>query len=535
MSWLGSLIKSTPEARSGSLENPSVPLSAATIADLGGGSAGMDAGVSVTPYTALGYAPVYQAVSMISGDCAKMPMKLFRKTDKGREEISSHEVSRLVRLGRMVNPEVNSYKFWRRFFTSALLYGNAFAYIERDRAGKVLGLYNLLPDRTTPARYKGRLYYVTEVNRSLEAFDAADILHVEGLTLDNLAGADFIRLFREDFGIALARRRFTAKFFKNNMTAGGILTVPPNAKPEAVQKIKAKIDDKYSTASDSAFKTLVLRDGYKWFSTQVDPTKAQLSEMDADQARAVARMFNLHPARLGVPGATSYNTLEMAQKDYYDGALSTWLTATKCEANVKLLTDVERDELSLYLDYNINALLWADAKTRNEIAISGIQHGRFSPNETRAWENLDGYDAGDTFYFPLNLAKAGEQSDSTEPGSSSNEDTGSARCASLAMKRLLAEAFQRAVNRVGIKAERAKSYAVEAVTQDRDALIQIIEPSLAVALEAVGELEADARGIAMEWLSMWTGEEHRNAAKVKQDAEAAARVIMGRIFGIDGE
>ncbi len=57
----------------------------------------------------------------------------------------------------------------------------------------------------------------------------------------------------------------------------------------------------------------------------------------------------------------------------------------------------------MFLDYNINALMWADSKTRSEIANTGIQNGRFNPNETRAWENLNPYDGGNEFYRPLNL------------------------------------------------------------------------------------------------------------------------------------
>ncbi len=65
-------MRRTYTVRSDSLEEPSVPLSAANISSFLYGTTD-DAGVAVTARTALGYAPLYQAVSMISGDEANCP------------------------------------------------------------------------------------------------------------------------------------------------------------------------------------------------------------------------------------------------------------------------------------------------------------------------------------------------------------------------------------------------------------------------------------------------------------------------------
>ncbi len=66
---------------------------------------------------------------------------------------------------------------------SALLWGNGYAYIDRD-GGRVLGLYNLLPDRTTPYRRNGELWYMTEVGGKMEAIPDYHIYHIEGLCLE---------------------------------------------------------------------------------------------------------------------------------------------------------------------------------------------------------------------------------------------------------------------------------------------------------------------------------------------------------------
>ncbi len=413
-------------------------------------------GESVSPKKALSIPALYQAVSMISGDVAKIPLAVYkRRPDGGRDLMRDHHAFRYVNLIGMTNPECNAYKFWRRLMVSALLWNNGYAWIDRNGRGEVLGLYHLLPDRTRPVRLKGRMFFMTEVGGRIEYLPADDVFHLEGLSLDGFQGEELIRLFRDLFGQAIAKRKFSSKFFRNNMMAGGVLAVPPGAKPATVKKVQAGLQQKYS-GTENSFRTLVLRDGYKWFSTQIDPQKAQLHESNEQDARDVARLFNLRSSRLSVEGSSSYNSDEMAMRDYHDGTLSHWLIGSRCEANAKLRTPQEIAEDLVYFDYKINALQWADAKTRADIASAGIQNGRWSPNETREWENMNPYDGGETFYRPLNLSPVGSEPNDPSAGDQTSGTRGSAVDLDAAGR--LAEAtFERARNRLRIKLDRAKT------------------------------------------------------------------------------
>lgn len=404
MGMLRRMLSSPRASESRSMENPSVGWEGLQDMD----SLSTDAGESVNVKKALSIPAFWQGVSSISGDVAKLPLGAYRRSANGGRTLDrTHHAFKRISLGGMANSEVNTYKFWRRMMVSALTYNNGYAYIDKNGKGEVLGLYNLLPDRTTPARVKGQVWYLTEVGGKLEAIPSSNILHLEGLSIDNLAGIDLVKEFREVFASALAKRKFGAKLFKQGLTAGGVLAVPPGAKPESVKKVQAGIKDKFS-GTDNAFKTIVLRDGYKWFSTQIDPSKAQMTESTEQDAREVARILNLKASRLSVDGSTSYNSDEMAMRDYYDGCLSHWLICNRSECNHKLRTPEEIDADEVFIDYNINALMWADAETRSTIASVGIINGRFSPNETRAWENLNPYDGGEQFYQPLNVTPVGQ-------------------------------------------------------------------------------------------------------------------------------
>lgn len=468
---------------------------------------GSASGETVSPKKAFSIPAFYQAVSMISGDVAKLPMASYRRRpDGGRDLFREHHAFKHVNLVGMANAEINAFKFWRRLMIGALVFNNGYAWIDKNNRGEVLGLYNLLPDRTAPCRINGKYQFVTESRGKLISLEPDEVMHIEGPSLDGFAGEPLIQLFKDLFGAALAKRKFSSRFFRNGMMAGGVLAVPPGAKPETVRKVQNGLKEKYSN-TDNAFKTLVLRDGYKWFSTQVDPSKAQLHEATEQDAREIARIFNVKAGRLSVDGATSYNADEMAIRDYHDGTLSHWLIGIRCEANAKLRTPQEIADDSVYLDYNINALQWADAQTRSEIANRGIETGRWSPNETRAWENLNPYEGGDMYYRPLNLEPVGSKSSSTDAKRKLRSE-GSRKRVKAAIA--LAEATdQRAWNRLKIKVDRAKDQAAKrAVLEDGEeqaAIREMIGPAAVVLGKSADDMlhellqrTAEACGVAAE-------------------------------------
>lgn len=462
------------------IENPAFPITPTALSQVSV-MGGESAGVRVNEWKALGYTPLYQAVSMISGDATKLPIKAYRKSQDGKRQRIDHPAQAKLDLYKMANEEVSGLKFLRRLFVSALLHNNGYAWIDWSKDGTILGVYNLLPDRTYPMRVGGKLQFVTHVGSQATILEPWEVIHLEGVSVDGLQGADIIKLFREDLAVALARRGYTARFFESGMTAGGILQAPMQAKPEAVRKVEAGVAEKFS-GGKNAFKTVVLRDGYKWFSTQVNPEQAQLSEMDADQARSIARIYNLDPSRLGVPGSSSYNHDEWARKDYYDGTLSHWVLSLASEINIKMLSEQDR-ESGVYLEHEINALLWADAKGRSEIAQSGILSGRFSPNETRAWENLDPYDGGDDFLIPLNVGvKGAEQTQPAQPDQSARSH----------LEKIVRDTLERAKNRCGIKAKKG----TRAIAEDAGTLMEMLVPPFALACRQ----DEQASELAKRWV-----------------------------------
>ncbi len=112
------------------------------------------------------------------------------------------------------------------------LWGNAYCEIERDRGGRVKGLWPLRPDRVDIRRMNGELiYFVTigdqlERNRHQEPLGFRNVMHLKGWGYDGVKGFSPIAFARQAIALALATEEFGARFFANGARPGVVLTHP---------------------------------------------------------------------------------------------------------------------------------------------------------------------------------------------------------------------------------------------------------------------------------------------------------------------
>jgi len=387
------------------LENPTVSLSDPDAIGELFGSTLSATGEPVTKRTALALSAFWCAVKMISGDTSQLPLAVVDYPDANVAmplAIVDHELRRFIRPAAFTTPDQPDLTFlqlMRRVMVHALIYENGYIWADFDNAGNLRGLYQLLSDRTAVTMHRGRRYVVTEVSDDqaadgfrLVARPYEEVLHIEGLCVDNLSGLDTVEAARDDLAVALSAIGFKAKFFKNRMTAGGILQAPEGSTPEATKKIEKAIEQ--LSGGDEAFRTLVLRDGYRWHQTQVKPAEAQLTELEESAIRDVARRFLMQPARLGVRESISYNSLESEKRDYHGTTLSYWLSSIASQMTAKLLSEAEKNA-GREVAFNANLrLVWADAATLATIASQGTTAGWLDEDEARAWFMLPPRPAG---------------------------------------------------------------------------------------------------------------------------------------------
>jgi HK97 family phage portal protein len=396
-----------------SLENPNLPLNDPAVWEaVFNDTYGTATGINVTAEKALMYAPLWHAVSLISDDVARLPLYVYKRrpdiSEDARERDRAHQLNYLLSVA--ANEETESIKFWGRFMVHALLWGNGYAFIDRDGTGRPAGLYNLLPDRTHPERVDGRLVYVTEAGARLKVLLPEDVLHIEGLNIASGAAMTVFRQARNSIALGLAQENFASKFFANGGRIGGVLELPLGMPKPARDTLEEGFRKTYE-GNENPFKTVILRDNAKFHAAQMSPRESQMTEGTESQTRMIAHWFKLAPSKLGLSDSVSYNSKAEDNQNYLDTALSIWLARIASACNYKLLSTRSTD--THFVEHSIKSLLRMNLQAQADSFQKLIAARVLNPNEARAELNRLPYDGGDEFVNP-NTLKAGSP-DGTPP------------------------------------------------------------------------------------------------------------------------
>lgn len=403
-----------------SLENPAVPLSAITQGDeiyeaLMGEATVTASKVRVTRNKALGYSAIWRGVNLISGDVGRLPFWVYRRNKPGKEADNGHGS---VRVLRRPNDFMTPFTFRQTLQAHALLDGNGYAYIVRDRDGRPTELIPLNPDAgvTFPARINGTLLYVTHIDGEPQVLPAADVLHIKGLGSDGMAGYSVIRILAETIGGALAARDYGARYFANDGRPGVVIEVPAGMSEQAVKTLRDSWERRH-TGLRNAHRVALLRDGCRLSTYTANAKDAQLLENRDFDAREIANVLGVPPHKLGDASRTAYNSLESENQSYHDDTLDRWLIAWEQEWDAKLLTEGEKESDSHTFEFSRQALLRTNLSARGSYYLQAITNGWLSPDEVRGFENLNPIPGGGgaTYYRPANVFPMESQTNDPAP------------------------------------------------------------------------------------------------------------------------
>lgn len=381
-----------------SLENPSVSLTDIDAWEDLGWSTKSSSGVKVTAKRALGYAPVWRGINLLSNGVAKLPIDLFLDQGETREKAKSHPAYKLLR--RRPNSFITALTLKKTLTYHAVFYGNGYAAIIRDGRNIPLELAILDPSNTFPVIVDAEVWYVTNIRGERRKIPAADVLHIKGLSHDGLIGYSVIEVMKDALGLGIASRDFAAKFFSQGANASGILMIPGHLKPEAIRQA-IKDFEQIASGVKNSHKVGLLQDGVKWQPMSIDPQKSMLIDVQEHEVRTVANILGIPPHKLGDSTRTSYSSLEQENQSWLEESLDPWLCQWEDEANTKLLTEEEQEDL--FWEFNRAALLKTDLITRYRAYAVGRQWGWISANDVRHKENMSPIEGGDVYLSPGNM------------------------------------------------------------------------------------------------------------------------------------
>jgi HK97 family phage portal protein len=335
-------------------------------------------GIYVNSDTAFNSSAYWSGVCIISQDIASVPLELLKKDkDGGSEPFVDSKTYELVHDAP--NGEMTSMVFRESMQAHTLTWGNAYAEIERDGAGRPTALWPITPDRVTPFRQDRRVKYRVRNATSTETIlEAGNVLHVPGLGFDGLIGYSVIEKARESIGMGLAMQRFGGSFFGNGTSFGGVVSFKQERlTPEFKQGVRESINAMHSGV-DRAHKFLLLGGEAKYDRLGIPPNDAQFLESRRFEIEEIARWLTMPQHKLNGLDHATFSNIEHLDLEYYKSCLRGKYVRWEQELKRKLIPSLERKVQ--YFRHNVEGFLRGDSAARGEFYSKMFNMGVYSIN-----------------------------------------------------------------------------------------------------------------------------------------------------------
>jgi len=389
----------------------------------------------------------YRGVIYISTQLAKLP---FNVKDSKNNIMDNHRIQKLLRTAP--NPEMNTFMFRLVMNQSALIYGNGYAEIERDNAGRIIALWPISTNHIYTMRDANNTLIYRIVGGGIGGTGDAflrkeDVFHLRNFhTKDGITGLGLIDYASEALGISKGADKFANALFSNGGLPAGVLTVDGKLSPEALTRIKESWEAAHSGRKVGG--TAILEEGLTYSSISHDPQVLQFLESRKFSVLEIARFLGLPPTKLFDTEAATFNNIENANLEVATDTLDAWARNWECEADVKLL----KNSLNgIKAEIDLQAVFRGDMKTRSEYFGKMMQVGAMTPNEIRESEGKSPYESGDRYYIATNnytpADRVDEVVDSQIKGKDkSNEDDKDKKEIETALNKTTIEYLQRSMS-----------------------------------------------------------------------------------------
>lgn len=398
-------------------------------------------GIDVTPFSALANTPFHQGVTLISEMYATLPLFAYRLNSKGEAERDREgDLYHLLRYEP--NPEASAFTHRSAQMLNKLLWGNAYAEIERDRTGRPIRLWHLPSWLVTPRRVYKRLggglttslkaatpedrkrggvvmYEVRDEQGAKPVWlGASDVWHVPGKSFNGLQGFSVLSVARESIAIGLAMQESAAAIYGNASQPGAVLERPeeaPPLSPVGERNLIAAWEAQHGGVKRTG-RVAVLQEGTSYKPVVVSMRELQYAEALKGNVPEMARLLNISPYFLGHDG--SQNTYTNVEGEWIRLSRQTLMphtTADEQEVIRKLV--FEEDAGKVWAEYEYKVLLRADSESRARYyqAIKGM--GAMTAGEIARLEGLPPVpeDQGGNDFRPTAAAPPPFQAQPTPP------------------------------------------------------------------------------------------------------------------------
>lgn len=349
----------------------------------------------------LSEATYFACLKILSESVGKLPLKLVATTEKnGVVEQKSHPYYSKLRY--RPNRFTTSTDFFAAVEMNRNHYGNAYVWITNAKKQKDQQLI-LLPSDCVEVWYDdGKIlsdipdvYYIYRVGTHRYVFSSEEILHFKtSSSFDGIKGLSVREQLKSTIAGGQKSQTMVNKLIESGFTAKAVLQYTGSLSEESAKKFTANLE-KYATGEVDALKSIIPIP----LGSKLDPLNIKLGdnefmEIKKYNALQIASAFGIKPNQINDYSKSSYASAEAQQLAFYVDTLLFILKQYEEELTYKLLTE---DEIKrgLKFKFNVSVILRADLKTQIESLSKGVSNFIYTPNEARAFLDLEAKAGGD--------------------------------------------------------------------------------------------------------------------------------------------
>lgn len=154
---------------------------------------------------------VMRGTKLIADNASKVNLNTFKKGANNSREVDKRHPT--WKVFRKPNPFQTMREYLNLELAHAVIHGNAYSRIYRNRFFEPTDLIPLDPCKTHPVVENNILYYATWINGKLVKLNDFEVIHIKGLMADEYMGHSLVELMSSSFAYSSSLVEYGYQFF----------------------------------------------------------------------------------------------------------------------------------------------------------------------------------------------------------------------------------------------------------------------------------------------------------------------------------
>jgi len=325
---------------------------------------------------------VYTCCKILADNVSRLPIEIKHRDDSGTVKSKDHYLWDILRNtpNGYQSPQVflSTLEYQRSF------YGNAFAYIHRNKASGEIQRFEIIhPNSVKNAKIvEGVLYYIIEMEvdgvSTERNVKSDDILHFRSVSGNGIFGISPIYAMKHDLNVIDQAGKTITNFYKNNATSTMALksSIGDSRNYQALKQAQTDFVETNGGA-DNAGKIITLPPNTELIKVASNYADAQLIETLKLKNKDILAAYQIPEFLFGDVKSIDIENMSLTFRLY---TIAPILAIYESEFVFKLLTTKEKRS-GFYIAFDTDSLISSDFVSKVTAISTLVKNGLISPNE----------------------------------------------------------------------------------------------------------------------------------------------------------